>query len=512
VIEVGFDSGVGQYNFSPAKFTLIVKPADLSDTTPPTTTPTGIPTGWVNTNVTVTLTATDNVGGSGVDKTYYKFSPEGTANVYTAPFIVSDEGVTTVYFWSVDKAGKIEATQSALVKIDTIAPVVSDEGPSDAPWYNAPVTNTFKASDQLSGFIEKDDPYTFTVTSGANEESSAVVVRSGKVYDLAGNESNEVVKTFKIDWTAPTIAGSASPAANGDGWNNTNVTVSFNCGDTLSGVATCTEPVILSGEGAGQSVTGTAVDKAGNSASTTVSGIKIDMTAPEVSLVGGLADGTTYYFGSVPAAPTCYANDALSGVDGSCSVDGYFTTVGSHTVTASATDKAGNNATASATYEVKAWTLSGFYKPVDMGGVWNTVKGGSTVPLKFEVFVDTTELTSIGVLKSFVTKQISCDDMSIQLESPVEITTTGGTTFRYDTTASQFIQNWQTPKAPGKCYLVTMTTQDGSPLSANFKLSKTKQNPTKLLFIVEAVQSIWTASVFLYLSETANNFIDQTRP
>ena len=49
-------------------------------------------------------------------------------------------------------------------------------------------------------------------------------------------------------------------------------------------------------------------------------------------------------------------------------------------------DKAGNTTTVSRTYTVQKWTLKGFYPPVDMNGVVNTVKGGSTVPLKFEVF------------------------------------------------------------------------------------------------------------------------------
>jgi hypothetical protein len=31
-------------------------------------------------------------------------------------------------------------------------------------------------------------------------------------------------------------------------------------------------------------------------------------------------------------------------------------------------------------------TLSGFYQPVEMDGVVNTIKGGSTVPMKFEVY------------------------------------------------------------------------------------------------------------------------------
>jgi hypothetical protein len=52
----------------------------------------------------------------------------------------------------------------------------------------------------------------------------------------------------------------------------------------------------------------------------------------------------------------------------------------------------------------------------------------------------------------------------------IEIPTTGGTTFRYDTTGGQFIQNWATPKKPGTCYSVTMTTADGSKTTANFLL------------------------------------------
>ena len=53
-------------------------------------------------------------------------------------------------------------------------------------------------------------------------------------------------------------------------------------------------------------------------------------------------------------------------------------------MTATADDVAGNETTATRSYTVLAWTLTGFYQPVDMNNVVNTVKGGSTVPLKFE--------------------------------------------------------------------------------------------------------------------------------
>lgn len=196
--------------------------------------------------------------------------------------------------------------------------------------------------------------------------------------------------------------------------------------------------------------------------------IKRDATLPLVSLVGGPANGESYYYGFVPAAPTCSASDEMSGLDGACSISGYLATVGTHTVTASVSDFAGNSNSDSATYTVLAWTLFGFYQPVDMSGVLNVVKGGSTVPLKFEVFAGTTELTDISVVKTFTQVKIACDGTTPMDE--IEVTTTGATTLRYDAISGQFIQNWLTPKLPGQCYKVTLTTQDGSFLSALFKL------------------------------------------
>jgi hypothetical protein len=100
--------------------------------------------------------------------------------------------------------------------------------------------------------------------------------------------------------------------------------------------------------------------------------------------------------------------------------------------------------------------------------VFNVVKGGSTVPLKFDVFAGSVERTDVGAVKSFVQTKIACDNTSPA--DDVEVTTTGGTSLRYDAVAGQFIQNWQTPKLPGQCYRVTMTTQDGSTIQALFKL------------------------------------------
>jgi hypothetical protein len=87
--------------------------------------------------------------------------------------------------------------------------------------------------------------------------------------------------TIKLDATPPIAFATASPAPNAAGWNNTNVTVTFTGTDALSGIASCTAPVVLSTEGTGLSASGVCIDFAGNvSAPATVSGIKIDKTAP----------------------------------------------------------------------------------------------------------------------------------------------------------------------------------------------------------------------------------------
>jgi hypothetical protein len=148
------------------------------------------------------------------------------------------------------------------------------------------------------------------------------------------------------------------------------------------------------------------------------------------------------------------------------------TFVGTATASASyAGDANHDGSSASKNFGILAWTLKGFYQPVDMNGVYNTVKNGSTVPLKFEIFSGPTsgliELNDVANVKSLTYAQTSCDVNAIT--DDIETTATGGTSLRYDTTGGQFIYNWKTPSTAGKCYRVTMTTQDGSSLQAFFK-------------------------------------------
>jgi hypothetical protein len=116
--------------------------------------------------------------------------------------------------------------------------------------------------------------------------------------------------------------------------------------------------------------------------------------------------------------------------------------------------------------ETAAWQATGFGPPVDMGGVWNTVKAGATVPLKFEVFHGSTELTDPAVVASIVPTRVSCTGGSE--DTVEELVTTGATVLHHD--GEQFIQAWKLPSTRNTCYRLTMTTTSGSSLTALFKL------------------------------------------
>ena|GEM_PF-3682822 len=147
---------------------------------------------------------------------------------------------------------------------------------------------------------------------------SISVSDSGQVYYIAAfsnpnSEPTYYVGMLSTDSIPPVITAAKSPVANQNGWNNTNVTVSYTCSDAQSGVASCSSPTTLSTDGANQSVTGTAADNAGNSGSTTVSGINIDKTPPTAT--NPTISGWLSLIGATPTI-TATVSDNLSGVVG----------------------------------------------------------------------------------------------------------------------------------------------------------------------------------------------------
>jgi len=98
------------------------------------------------------------------------------------------------------------------------------------------------------------------------------------------------------------------------------------------------------------------------------------------------------------------------------------------------------------------------------------VKGGSTVPIKFNIFAGPIQRTDVGAVvgQSIALYQVNCQTPGID-DTLDEVVNTGSTSLRFDGGGAQFIQNWQSPKGANQCYLVQMTALDGSKLQAYFK-------------------------------------------
>ncbi|HEY8830569.1 MAG TPA: HYR domain-containing protein, partial [Candidatus Limnocylindria bacterium] len=169
--------------------------------------------------------------------------------------------------------------------------------------------------------------------------------------DAAGNRGSATFRVHVVDTTKPAITGTATPAPNAAGWNNSPVTVHFTCSDLF--LVSCSDDTILTADGAGQSVTGTAMDSSNNTASVTIGGINIDRTAPTVSYTGNAGTYTVDQTISI----TCSASDALSGLaTNTCAnISGpAYAFLGTNTYHATASDVAGNSTTATATFTVGA--------------------------------------------------------------------------------------------------------------------------------------------------------------
>ena len=179
-----------------------------------------------------------------------------------------------------------------------------------------------------------------TITLRDGQNTLAVEVRGKRGHSL----TIEIVESGVSDTTPPVITAAASPSPNANGWNNSDVTVTFTCSDAGSGIATCPSPVIVTAEGANQTISGTAVDKAGNQATATVH-VSLDKTAPIVAVAASpAANANGWNNGPVTVHFTCA--DAGAGI-ATCPADQTVSAEGATPpITGTATDKAGNTATA----------------------------------------------------------------------------------------------------------------------------------------------------------------------
>lgn len=210
------DNNTNFYLLVANTFTAAASTASNTDTIPPATAAAVSPApnvnGWNNSNLTVTLTAVDNQGGSGVKQISFSLTGAqtgaSTVAASTASVAIGAEGTTTLTYFSTDNAGNAEAPKTLTVMLDKTAPAVTatvTPAPDASGWNTAPVTVTFTGADTLSGIASCTPPVTFN-NNGAGQ------VATGTCTDKAGN-STTVSKTVNIG--SNTVIDPAGPAIQG---------------------------------------------------------------------------------------------------------------------------------------------------------------------------------------------------------------------------------------------------------------------------------------------------------
>jgi hypothetical protein len=427
-ITVNASGGLGTYNTISGKTTLHVLAPTPTDVTPPVVVPTVDGTlgdnDWYVSDVEISWDVIDDESAisSSTGCETVLLTTDTTGATYTCE--ATSEGGTT--------------SESVTVKRDATAPDISlvsttieGEDYVQGTWTNLAVSANFLCEDETSGPVELNN---IQVLDEEGEDQGV----TGTCTDMAGNttEDSTSVTDVDIDMTAATASASVDPAPNGNGWNNTDVTVSFEGTDALSGVASCSSDVILSIEGEGQSASGTCTDNAGNeSEPATVENINIDKTLPDI-IITAPVDGASYSLNEVVNADY-ECTDVLSGPDtcvGDVADGSPIDTddMGLHEFTVTATDSADNEASTTVEYSVGYQAFTGFKSPLSIS--LKEFKKTSTIPVKFQLFdfFGNPFEDAVATLKVNGVNAVASGASNV------------GNLFRYDPVAKQYIFNLST--------------------------------------------------------------------
>ncbi len=151
---------------------------------------------WTNQDANIILTATDD--GTGVKETHYTI--DGTEHIGTN-IRITEEGIHTVQYWSIDNAGNTEEKKTVTVNVDTTAPDVTISATPSILWPpdRKPVEVIINGSslDALSGISTK----VFTFTDEYNEVKTSLL-NFGQAIELIawrnGDDKDGRIYTIRV--------------------------------------------------------------------------------------------------------------------------------------------------------------------------------------------------------------------------------------------------------------------------------------------------------------------------
>lgn len=378
---------------------------------------------------------------------------------------------TTVTCSATDKANNTGSNAFTVTVRDTTPPAVT------VPSQTVVVEATSGAGAAATWAASATDLVDVSLTPNCTPASGGVLglgehTVTCTATDTAGNTgtANFIVKV--LDTTAPAITVPASLTAEATSASGAIVNYQASARDLVDGttVVVCT-PASGSTFALGSAdVTCDSTDTTGNKASKTFTVTVHDKTAPTVDALGNLTLKASSASGAV-GIYTATASDIVDGtIAATCApASGSTFALGVTPVSCTARDAAGNTSAARTFTVTVGFDKTAFLAPVDGNKVLNGMKAGSTAPLKWQISDGRGGwISDLSVVKSVTSTLVNCS--SGAFVDDLAITATGGTVLRYDSTANQFIYNWQSPKKPGTCYTLSANLTDGRSITALFQL------------------------------------------
>jgi hypothetical protein len=399
--------------------------------------------GWYPGPVTVTIT-----GGAGL-----QFSVDGGGYVpyLGSPFPVGGDGLHSIV--ARDDSGALE---TVFVAIDTAAPtvVVSQEPAGSAGWVGPDgATVTLTATDGVGSGVASISSRVGdgAMTTVAGSVATVAVGAGGtstitfRATDVAGNTSADGTHVVRLDDSPPTVDCGLVDTQ----WHDTNVSRTCTASDAGSGLADAADASFTLAtdvtDGAASAAAPTATrevcDAVGNCTTAGPLTFMVDRADPTISIASPLdgadvargdalvADFACADVGSGVAAVDCTATiGSTSFADGATLPTA---TGGSFTLTVSAVDGAGNQATASATYHVAAFDICLLYDPDRATSV------GSAAPIRIQL------CDAAG--NNLSSRSIEVRAIRVDGGDPIdEGASNDGNVFRYDPRLRGYIYNLDT--------------------------------------------------------------------
>jgi hypothetical protein len=199
----------------------------------------------------------------------------------------------------------------------------------------------------------------------------------------------------------------------------------------------------------------------GGTASQSVT-IKRDATVP--TLAPSVTPNPVLLGGTANASAN--AADTLSGIASASCAAPNTASVGSKSVSCTATDLAGNTANAAANYQV-FYNFAGFFQPIANLPVVNEVNSGQSIPIKFS-------LSGYQGMAIFAPGYPASGVVACSASEPgntiEEISTPGSSGLSYSAGSDQYNYVWKTDKAwKNTCRILVVRFIDGSQYLAKFR-------------------------------------------